>query len=127
MYLAQRLIWRGKSCNMVGIIAADAVMHEKPQGRGYVRLRETDNMPWPRLRKQERTIAAHEFHYSTLENITPGWTFAYKVERGYGIDGDNDGLVYKNLLASYTHLRDVGGNQWTRRFVEFVKSCKDRE
>lgn len=127
MYLAQRLIWRGKSCNMVGIIAADAVMHEKPQGRGYVRLRETDNMPWPRLQKQERNVAAHEFHYSTLENITPGCTYAYQVERGYGIDGDNDGLVYKNLLASYTHLRDVGGNQWTRRFVEFVKSCKDRE
>ena len=129
MYLAERLIWRGKSCNMVGVIPGDAVMYDKPQGRGYVRLRETDQIPWPRLAGQaaEQVIAAHEFHYSALENIDPHSTFAYRVERGHGIDSRHDGFVYKRLLASYTHLRDVGGNQWTRRFVAYVRSCKDRE
>ena len=127
MYLARKLIWKGKSCSMVGVIPGDAVMHDKPQGRGYVRLRETADMPWPGLGSQDSTIAAHEFHYSALENIQSGSIFAYRMERGHGIDGRHDGFVYKNLLASYTHLRDVGGNQWTARFVEFVKSCKNRE
>jgi len=45
------------------------------------------------------------------------------VERGYGIDGRHDGIVHKNLLASYAHLRDVEGNPWARRFVDFVRNC----
>ncbi len=49
--------------------------------------------------------------------------FAYEVERGHGIDGRHDGIVHKNLLASYAHLRDVAGNPWARRFVDFVRSC----
>ena len=46
MYLSQNIQWNGKSAPMVGIIPADAVMHKKPQGRGYVKLEETADMPW---------------------------------------------------------------------------------
>ena len=28
-------------------IPGDVIMHERPQGRGYVRLRETGHAPWP--------------------------------------------------------------------------------
>ncbi len=68
-------------------------------------------------------IHAHEFHYSSVENLAPDVAFAYEVERGHGIDGRHDGIVHKNLLASYAHLRDVEGNPWARRFVDFVRSC----
>ncbi|MES9927532.1 MAG: hypothetical protein ABW158_05410, partial [Candidatus Thiodiazotropha sp. 6PDIVS] len=51
--------------------------------------------------------------------------FAYKVERGYGINGNNDGYVYKNLLASYTHRRSVGGTDWVGRFMALVASRKN--
>jgi cobyrinic acid a,c-diamide synthase len=124
MYLARSITWRGKTCAMVGAIAGDVVMHERPQGRGYVRLQETNNAPWPRLPGQSGGIAAHEFHYSSLINLDPTLPFAFTVTRGTGIDGANDGLIYKNLLASYTHLRDVGDNHWTQRFVQYVKRCK---
>ena len=50
-------------------------------------------------------------------------TFAYDVERGYGIDGRHDGIVHRNLVASYAHLRDVAEHRWARRFVEFARSC----
>jgi cobyrinic acid a,c-diamide synthase len=31
--------------------------------------------------------------------------------------------LYKNLLASYAHLRDVAEHRWARRFVEFARRC----
>jgi cobyrinic acid a,c-diamide synthase len=46
------------------------------------------------------------------------------MHRGHGIDGENDGIVYKNVLAGYTHLRDVEGHHWARRFVEHVRNCR---
>lgn len=124
MYLARKLTWQGKICKMVGAIPGDIIMYQRPQGRGYVRLRETGENLWPKIEGGVSEIAAHEFHYSALENLGPKIRFAYQVLRGTGIDGSNDGLIYKNLLASYTHLRDVGGNHWTQRFVEHVRACK---
>ncbi|TVO75495.1 cobyrinate a,c-diamide synthase [Sedimenticola selenatireducens] len=126
MYLARRVIWNEKSCDMVGAIPADVRMHERPQGRGYVRLQETEFSPWPKVPGSNDIIAAHEFHYSALENIDSDIQYAYKVTRGTGIDGINDGIVYKNLLASYTHMRDVGGNHWIARFLAHVRQCKHK-
>jgi len=124
MYLARGIEWHGRRAGMVGVIPADIVMHSRPVGRGYVHLRETGRGPWPRPHPSHAAlIHAHEFHYSSVENLAPGVEFAYEVERGHGIDGRHDGIVHKNLLASYAHLRDVAGNPWARRFVDFVRSC----
>jgi cobyrinic acid a,c-diamide synthase len=121
MLLARSIEWRGRRAEMAGAIPADIVMHERPVGRGYVHLRETGRGPWTPA--APATLRAHEFHYSSVENLAPGATFAYEVERGHGIDGRHDGLVRRNLLASFAHLRDVEGNPWARRFVDFVRSC----
>jgi cobyrinic acid a,c-diamide synthase len=88
-------------------------------------LRETGRGPWA-LRREGEQLAefpAHEFHYSRLENIDPKLDFAYEVRRGVGCDGAHDGIIYKNLLAGYAHLRDVEDNRWTQRFVDFVRKC----
>jgi cobyrinic acid a,c-diamide synthase len=125
MYLARTLKWQDRTRSMVGAIPADVVMHQKPVGRGYVRLAETDASPWPRLAKNEgEELRGHEFHYSSLENLDPGLEFAYRVTRGHGIDGHRDGIVHKNVLASYTHLRCVGGIDWAARFVAFIRRTK---
>jgi cobyrinic acid a,c-diamide synthase len=124
MYLARSIEWNGRRAEMAGVLPADIVMHARPVGRGYVHLRETGRGPWPaRAQGSSALIRAHEFHYSSVENLAPGLEFAYEVERGHGIDGRRDGLLYKNLLASYAHLRDVGGNHWAKRFVGFVRNC----
>ena len=99
-------------------------MHQKPVGRGYIRLRETGDNPWPRLAnaQTDMEVRGHEFHYSSLENLdASGLKFAYEVKRGHGIDGQHDGIVYKNLLASYAHLRSLDAYNWAERFVEFVR------
>jgi cobyrinic acid a,c-diamide synthase len=122
MYLARGIEWNGRRAGMVGVIPADIVMHSRPVGRGYVHLRETSRGLWPR--PPAPLIHAHEFHYSSVENLAPGVEFAYEVERGHGIDGRHDGIVHKNLLASFAHLRDVASNPWARRFVDFVRNCR---
>lgn len=126
MYLAREIRWRDKVCEMVGVIPADVLMHKSPVGRGYTRLKRTGIGMWPQDESGNTTdsFPAHEFHYSSLENLDPNIEFAYEVQRGMGVDGKRDGIVYKNLIASYVHLRDVENNHWTRRFVEFVRQTK---
>jgi cobyrinic acid a,c-diamide synthase len=128
IYLSRSLRWDDKQHEMVGIIPGDCVMHQKPVGRGYARIRETSAMPWPTTHGTnvaETEHHVHEFHYSSLENLPPGLTFAYTMGRGVGIDGQHDGFIYRNLLANYVHLRSVGSNRWTERFVAFVRECRD--
>jgi cobyrinic acid a,c-diamide synthase len=120
MYLARSLSWKGMRCDMVGVIPGDIIMHERPQGRGYVRLCETSRLPWPEASPQLE-FSAHEFHYSSLENITGPLTYALNVRRGTGIDGKHDGIVINNLVAGYSHLRDTCQHRWAHRFVDFVR------
>ena len=122
MYLSRSLSWDGKRCEMVGVIPGDTVMHRRPMGRGYVLLRETGKGLWPLPPNTPAEIRAHEFHYSSLENLPPGLVYAYEVLRGTGVDGKHDGIVHKNLLGCYTHLRDLEGNHWAERFVKFVRT-----
>lgn len=123
MYLSRSLTWKQNTGKMAAIIPADVVMHDKPQGRGYVKLRETAAHPWQEGDESSTVISAHEFHYSGLETLPEDTTFAYEVERGFGIDGHHDGICYRNLLANYAHLRTTDNNQWALRFVDFVKRC----
>ena len=107
---------------MVGAIPGDVKMHAKPVGRGYVHLQENIDHPWPRRTAPAKQIKAHEFHYSSLENLPPDSQFAYQVERGHGITGQFDGLILNNMLAWSTHLRSIGDCSSTSRFVAFIRT-----
>jgi len=127
MYLARSLTWRGTTCSMVGAIPGDTIMHQRPQGRGYVRLTPTAAHPWPGTDIDPSPICAHEFHYSSLDNLEADNRFAFDVLRGAGIDGSHDGYIYKNLLACYTHQRTTRSNRWAQHFLDFVANCKSRQ
>ena len=129
MYLARSIRWNGRVAQMVGAIPADVVMRERPVGRGYVRLAETADHPWPLASMAaplQPQILGHEFHHSELVDADPGLRYAYAVQRGHGVDGERDGVIVNNLLASYSHLRGSGGNDWPRRFVAFVRQVAER-
>ncbi|HUL65405.1 MAG TPA: cobyrinate a,c-diamide synthase [Burkholderiaceae bacterium] len=122
MVLARSIAWNGLTYPMAGAIPGDVVMESRPVGRGYVHLEETPAHPWPQRRSD--VVRAHEFHYSRLVDLAPGMRFAYQVRRGFGIDGQHDGVVHRNVLASYTHLRSVAGADWPRRFVAFAQAVQ---
>lgn len=124
MYLARSITWHGRTRSMAGVLPGDVMMHDRPIGRGYVQLHETTDHPWPRFSDRPASgVHGHEFHYSSVENLDRDVKFAYQVERGQGIGGGRDGIVHRNILASYAHLRGVGGNDWPARFVEFVRQA----
>ena len=112
---------------MVGAIDGDVVMHERPVGRGYVVLDETPAFPWPATPRAGSEVRAHEFHYASLENLPADTRFAYRVRRGHGIDGERDGIVTKNVLASFAHRRSTERDHWAARFVAFVRASGYRQ
>ena len=126
MYLTNSIHWQGRRFEMCGVIDADTKMYETPQGRGYVNLNETDDMIWGGIwggRGEDDisgVIHAHEFHYSRLVDIKQSYPTAYKISRGAGLGNGRDGIVYKNLLAAYTHQRNTCG-RWAERFNNFVQ------
>ncbi|MEZ5840738.1 MAG: cobyrinate a,c-diamide synthase [Hyphomicrobiales bacterium] len=119
MYLTRAIHWNGRRHEMVGAIAADTVMNEKPQGRGLVRLSTTDGHPW-----NAGAVAAHEFHYAGLVDVAEGTRFGYRVRRGHGVDGANDGILVNNCVANFSHLRSTAANPWAPRFAAFVRATK---
>ncbi len=138
MYLSRSIAWKGKRHHMVGVITGDVVMNAKPVGRGYVIIEPTRDHPWPNTNKTKSdndnvssstaptALHAHEFHYSSIENLPADTRYAYKVNRGHGVDGKHDGIIYKNLLASYTHLRATAGCDWPAQFVQHVRNCQNQ-
>lgn len=125
MYLSRSISWGDEQRDMVGVIPGDAIMHPRPQGRGYVRLRPTAAHPWPQHGgDSEAELPAHEFHHSTLENLPDGQAFAYDVTRGRGVNGTQDGIVIHNLVAGYAHLRDTSRCRWAEPFTAFVRQLK---
>ena len=126
MYLARSISWQGQQHKMVGVIPGDVVMHDRPQGRGYIRLQITPNAPWPVNEDPGQVICGHEFHYSAVENLPADLVYAFNVTRGTGINGQQDGIVYKNLLANYAHLRHTRQSPWVSGFVNHVRNCKMR-
>jgi len=125
MYLAQRIRWHDETFAMTGVVPGDIVVGDRPQGRGYVVLEETGKCLWPSAphgRSGSPTdIAAHEFHYAGLENLSNRVDYAYRVKRGHGIDGNHDGLLLGNLLENFSHHRNTAANPWVSRFVSFVR------
>ncbi len=121
MYLCESITFNRKKYKMVGAIKGNIMMHKKPIGRGYIKLNINKQHPWF---ESQTEIRAHEFHYSDVKLLNNKYKFAYDVKRGHGINGKKDGLIYKNLLASYAHLRDTQQSQWVEKFVKFIHDCK---
>lgn len=121
MYLSRAIVAEAGAGEMVGVVPGEAVMHPRPQGRGYTVFSESAAHPWP---SGAGRTAAHEFHYARLEAIERAPTFARDILRGHGVDGDHDGIVLHNMLAGFCHLRSTRADNWVGRFVEFVRNRK---
>ena len=108
MYLARRIRWNGRVCEMVGAIPAEVVMHPRPRGRGYTVLQPSGDAPWAPA--ATGPVHAHEFHHSSLENLSSP-ICATRTGSGAATASTDRGTAssFGSLLASYGHLRDVEG------------------
>lgn len=121
MYLSKSISYKGITREMVNALDCDIRVFEKPQGHGYVILQSTANNKWFNF---DEEVRGHEFHYSQVINSNTSireLDFGYQLIRGKGVNGKNDGIIYKNVIASYTHFHSIGTPQWAEQFVKFVK------
>ncbi|NTV15148.1 MAG: cobyrinate a,c-diamide synthase [Desulfobulbaceae bacterium] len=115
IYLGRRITMAGQSHELVGIFPVDFTLEKKPQAHGYTRLVvEGDNPFYP----VGARISGHEFRYSRVQ----AWAgeqagLVAQVERGVGFVEGRDGLVYKNVLALYTHIHALGTPEWAPAMV----------
>ncbi|MEW6044971.1 MAG: cobyrinate a,c-diamide synthase [Bacillota bacterium] len=115
MYLCRTLVYQGVEYEMAGALPADVVVEPKPQGHGYTLMEVAGENPFFPV---GAVIRGHEFHYSRLVNLDRSQTrFAYRVRKGTGIDGQHDGLVYRNVLAGYNHLYALAVPGWAEALV----------
>ncbi|MFC1910182.1 cobyrinate a,c-diamide synthase [Chloroflexota bacterium] len=121
MYLCQGLDWQGKRYEMVGVIPGDVELCLKNQGHGYIEAEVSKENPWLPV---GLTVRGHQFHHSRLTAAENLW-YAYKIKRRREQDSGADGIVYKNVFASYTHIHALGVPQWAQAFVR-LSSNKQR-
>jgi cobyrinic acid a,c-diamide synthase len=116
MYLCRSISWQNRSYKMVGVISSEVQLSERPEGHGYVVAEVISENP---IFPVGLTIRGHEFHHSILLKLD-NLTFAYRIKRGRGIASQRDGIVYKNLFASYIHLHALGTPEWAQGFVSLA-------
>lgn len=116
MYLGKDLLVEGKAFPMTGVFPFRFVLDKRPQGHGYTIL-DVD-APNPYFSVGE-ILHGHEFHYSHIPEWEEGpFTLVFKVKRGQGIHGGRDGLLYKNVLATYSHVHASGTTGWAKTLLE---------
>jgi len=115
MYLGEELVLEGKSYAMARVLPLAFGLFKRPQGHGYTVVSvERDNPYYP----IGTEIRGHEFHYSRVLRWSGAEEdFVFRMQRGVGIHGDRDGLLYKKVLATYTHIHALGNPGWAGALV----------
>jgi cobyrinic acid a,c-diamide synthase len=118
MFLCRGLRENDRVYPMVGIFPFDVTLEDRPQGHGYTVLRcERENPFFP----VGSSLRGHEFHYSRLHlpegEAHPDFPFVFRMKKGHGIGGGWDGICYRNVLASYSHIHAVGNSCWAEAIV----------
>ncbi len=99
---------------MTAVLPVDFVLEKRPQAHGYTVLESGGSSLFL---DKGISIRGHEFHYSRISHIDGSLSMAYDVQRGFGIDGKSDGILYKNVAASYTHIHALATPQWAPAMV----------
>ena len=120
MYLGESLRLGKKTYPMAGIFPVSFCLENKPQAHGYTMVDVCAENPfYPPGTK----LKGHEFHYSKVSELKArdGMNFAFRMTRGQGIQNKMDGLCYRNVLATYTHLHALGSPEWTEGLINQAK------
>ncbi len=120
MYLGEEIIYGDSSYPMAGVIPVSFVMNRRPVSHGYTVLEVTGRNPFY---KEGTVIRGHEFHYSRA--LLKGEVFfSFTMRRGDGIIDKKDGITYKNILATYTHVHAYGTQEWVEGILRRASEYK---
>ena len=105
----------GMLSKMAGILPLAFDFYKRPQGHGCTIVTVEGRNPYYPMGTE---IKGHEFQYSRVSK----WhgqdkDLVFRMDRGVGLSGDRDGILYKNVLATYTHIHALGTPQWAEALV----------
>jgi cobyrinic acid a,c-diamide synthase len=122
MYLGEELVLDNKSYQMAGVLPVVFGLSKKPKGHGYTIISvERENKYF----KKGSEIRGHEFHYSfVIEWKGNDEDLVFNMKKGNGFINKKDGVCYKNVLATYTHIHALGTPSWAKAMVSNAKQKK---
>jgi cobyrinic acid a,c-diamide synthase len=125
MYLGEELILKDKSYPMAGVLPLKFGLCKRPQGHGYTVIKVEGKNPFYEVGTE---LKGHEFHYSSVLKCPNGKSdMVFTMQRGSGIKDHKDGFVYKNVLATYTHIHALGTPEWAESLVKNAQKYKLRK
>lgn len=115
IYLGESMVLAGEVFPLVGLFPVRFGLMKKPQAHGYTVLKVEGENPYY---SKGSELKGHEFRYSRVEEWggAPN-QLALRMERGVGFSGGRDGLVFRNVLALYTHIHALGTPAWAPALV----------
>lgn len=124
MYLGKELVLDGKSYPMADVLPVIFGFSKRPQGHGYTIIKVKRENPYFKVGTE---IRGHEFHYSkVLEWTGTDNDLVFSMKRGAGFINKNDGVCYKNVLATYTHIHALGTPYWADALVQNAISYRNK-
>jgi cobyrinic acid a,c-diamide synthase len=128
MYLGRNLRLADKTYPMVQALPLDFELMKRPQGHGYTRLEVVKANPFYPV---GLTLKGHEFHYSRVSHYDlDSVSLVFAMRRGMGVLDEMDGVCYKGVLATYSHVHAVGSPEWAegliRRALAYQRTSKNR-
>ncbi len=114
MYLSRGIRSAEGYFPMVGVLPFSIAMGRTPQGHGYTLLQAVKETPFF---PSGVVLRGHEFHYSRVIDAGEAVECAFRVQKGFGVLEGWDGVCYKNVLATYTHIHAVGCRSWATGMV----------
>ena len=121
MYLAKKVIWKGKEYPLTGILPIEIKLSDKPRGHGYSEAVVDKDNPFF---EEGVLLRGHEFHYSEIYKYDPEIKSSLSVQRGTGSIDKRDGLVYKNVFATYIHLHALASPEWVTGLIRRARQYK---
>jgi cobyrinic acid a,c-diamide synthase len=125
MYLGEALVLGKKSYPMAGVLPVAFDFYPRPQGHGYTVVRVVNENPFYEIGTE---IRGHEFHYSRVSKWSGDENeLVFRMQRGVGITREKDGICYKNVLATYTHIHALGTPQWAQALVRNARAYRKKK
>jgi cobyrinic acid a,c-diamide synthase len=123
MYLAKDVEWNGKKHSLSGILPISIQMNNKPQGHGYCEAIVDKKNPFYKICT---IIKGHEFHYSNITNYYDAdINSSLSMKRGVGCFNKRDGIIYKNVFASYLHIHALATPEWVEGMIKCAKDYRE--
>jgi cobyrinic acid a,c-diamide synthase len=123
MYLGEELVLDQGTFPMAGVLPVVFGFSKKPQGHGYTVVSVEHENPYYKIGSE---IKGHEFHYSkVIKWRGTDKDLAFGMKRGSGFLNKRDGVCYKNVLATYTHIHALGTTSWAGALVRNATAFKN--